>query len=186
VTVSDLEGALGPGGIPAEPGNHVLARDVASTNLLVARLGQPMAEALAQPGAGAVRQLPVVEGSGTRMRPVGLLRRTDVLSAYMKARDRQATLARRQNAQASRDESDLVSIDFSIREHGSHAGRSLSQLALPQDAIVTSIIRRGRPIVPRGAVVLQAGDQLRITTIVGSRDEVLSRLSGEAVRDQES
>ena len=56
--------------------------------VITARPSQRVADALAQPGAEGLRQLLVVEGNGRQRRTVGLLRRSDVVAAYLRARDR--------------------------------------------------------------------------------------------------
>ncbi len=88
VTLGDIEHLLGED--LTQP-----AGAAASTNVIFARPTQSLAEALAQPGGELVRQIPVIEGQRGQQRPVGLLRRSDVLGAFLRARDRQATITRR-------------------------------------------------------------------------------------------
>ncbi len=151
-------------------------------DLLVARPAQAVAEALAQPGAETVRQLPVVQGVGANRIPVGMLRRIDVVSAYLRARDRQASISRRLmslNGGSSKD--DLTTIDVSVHDKDALNGRSLSELGLPNDAIITSIVRGGRPMIPRGRVRLQHGDVIHITAKVSAREAVLEALGENVV-----
>jgi chloride channel protein, CIC family len=170
VTMGDIEHALGQ-----DLTQPVIA--AASTKVIVARPTQSLAEALAEPGAELVRQLPVVEGQRGALRPVGLLRRGDILGAFLRARDRQATITRRMLARSGISEDDLVTIDVSVRSEDPLAGKTLAQLGLPQDAVVTSLIRQGRAMIPRGGVSLQPGDQMQITTRVSARELVLHQVT---------
>jgi CIC family chloride channel protein len=163
---------------------HALADDMTrpvseagNTAVIVARPTQSLADALAEPGAELVRQLPVVEGPRSRLRVVGLLRRGDVLAAFLRARDRQATITRRMLARSGIGEDDLVTIDLAVHDDDSLAGRSLAELQLPQDAVVTSLVRQGKAMIPRGQVTLQAGDQVQITTRESARELVLHQMT---------
>jgi hypothetical protein len=59
--------------------------EVATRNVVVARPQQTVAEALAQPGAEGLRQPPAVEDRDGALEPVGVLRRSDVVSASLRA-----------------------------------------------------------------------------------------------------
>ncbi len=147
--------------------------------VIVARPTQSLAEALAEPGAETVRQIAVVEGRPGRLIPVGMLRRSDVVGAFLRARDRDATISRRVLARSGMEGDDLTTIDVTVQPEDWLAGHTLMELNLPQDAIVTSLIRRGKPMIPRGRVVLQSGDQIRITTTQSSRDLVVFQVTAD-------
>ena len=170
VTLGDIEHSLG-----TDLTQPVIG--AANTKMIVARPTQSLAEALAEPGAELVRQLPVVEGPRGQMRPIGLLRRGDVLGAFLRARDRQATITRRMLARSGISDDDLVTIDVSVHNEDPLAGRTLAQLGLPQDAVVTSLVRQGKAMIPRGHVALQPGDQVQITTRVAARELVLHQVT---------
>jgi Trk K+ transport system NAD-binding subunit len=57
------------------------------------------------------------------------------------------------------------------------AGKTLAELGLPQAAVVTSLVRHGKAMIPRGHVSLQPGDQIQITTHVSARDLVLHQVT---------
>lgn len=57
-------------------------------------------------------------------------------------------------------------------------GMSLSELALPQNSLVASIIRGDQVIVPRGASRLALYDHLLVVTEPGNHGEVIRRLAG--------
>jgi Trk K+ transport system NAD-binding subunit len=97
--------------------------------------------------------------------------------AFLRARDRRATITRRVLARSDLDANDLTTIDLSVKARDSLAGRTLAELNLPHEAIVTSLVRNGRAMIPRGRVVLQPGDQLQITTLASARDLVMAQVT---------
>ena len=105
--LKDLEQAADDS--PDRPIGAIATRDV-----IVARPTQSIADAFAQPGAEGLRQLPVVEEQEGRRVPVGLLRRSDVLAAYLRARDRQTRVARRARSLAAAHGEDTVMLEMTI------------------------------------------------------------------------
>jgi trk system potassium uptake protein TrkA len=59
------------------------------------------------------------------------------------------------------------------------AGKALKEIALPADALVAVVIRQDRPIVPRGASQLLAGDRLVLITLPENHGPVLKVFTGE-------
>jgi CBS domain-containing protein len=170
VTLRDLEQAANDN--PDRP-----IRSIATRGVVVARPTQSIAEALAQPGAEALRQLPVVEEQGDRRVLVGLLRRSDVLAAYLRARDRRTRIARRAKSLATEHGGEVVTLELAIGPSDPVVGRSLAEVGLPRDSVVTSVLRDGRLIIPRGQVRLQPGDHLQVLASAAARDAVLARLA---------
>jgi trk system potassium uptake protein len=60
-------------------------------------------------------------------------------------------------------------------------GRTLQEVALPENSLVASIMRTGEPIIPRGPTVLAAGDQLIVITLPGNHGQVLKKLTGKTI-----
>jgi trk system potassium uptake protein TrkA len=59
------------------------------------------------------------------------------------------------------------------------AGKLLSEIDLPQNALVAVVIRDGDPIVPRGANRLLGGDRVVLITIPENHGPVLKAFTGE-------
>jgi len=59
------------------------------------------------------------------------------------------------------------------------AGKTLQQIALPDNALVAVVIRSERPIVPRGSSILQGGDRLVLITMPDNHGPVLKVFTGE-------
>jgi len=58
-------------------------------------------------------------------------------------------------------------------------GKTLKDIDLPVDALIAVVIRDDQPLVPRGATVLQAGDNLVLITLPENHGPVLKALTGE-------
>lgn len=131
-----------------------------------------------------VGRLPVVE----RDRParlVGMLRRMDVVRAYNLALTRRA--AERHSAGRRRLDAytGLTVSDFVI-QGGSHCdGRTLAEIAWPQNGLVASIRRGQEVLVPHGDTRLNAGDEIVVVHEESARAKVAALCSkpenGEAV-----
>ena len=174
VTVHDLREAATPDADPDRP-----VGSIATKHVIVARPSQSVSEALAQPGAEDLRQLPVVEEHDGRLETVGMLRRSDVVAAYLRGRDRQALIARRVRS-LSAAAGDTATTELTIQASDTAAGSTLSELHLPGDSLVTAVLRNGSVLVPRGQLRLEAGDHVQILTAAAQRDEVLLRfLNGD-------
>lgn len=171
ITVGDIARAMG------EAPNRAVAA-VASRNVVAARPWQTVAEALSQPGAEVIRQMPVVEERDGRLVPVGMLSRSDVVAAYLRGRDRQAQIARRAfHLQRDRG-SPVTRLQLTIRDNDAAVGRSLAELKLPAESVVVSVVRDGRPLIPRGPLRLEPGDQVEAVVSDSARRELEERIKG--------
>ena len=59
------------------------------------------------------------------------------------------------------------------------AGKLLKDIVLPENALVAVVIRNNRPIVPRGANQLLAGDRVVLITLPENHGPVLKSFTGE-------
>jgi CIC family chloride channel protein len=171
VTLRDIEEA-------ANDGADRPVGSITTRNVITAQPRQSVAEALAQPGAEGIRQLPVVEERSGKLFPVGLLSRSDIVAAYLRGRDRQAQIARRARSLERGHGGDVTSLDLLIGSSDAAAGRSLAELGLPAGAVITSVLRDGAVLIPRGQLRLQPGDRVQVLTSVEAREEAQSRLHG--------
>jgi trk system potassium uptake protein TrkA len=58
-------------------------------------------------------------------------------------------------------------------------GIPLRDIALPEGALVSAVLRRGRPIIPGGSTVLRERDRIIVVSLPENHGEVLHRLTGE-------
>jgi trk system potassium uptake protein TrkA len=74
--------------------------------------------------------------------------------------------------------------DYSLVEEKVHpksavAGRAIADLAFPAESVVAAVIRGGKLLVPRGGLVLEAGDEV-LAVVHASEIPRLSALLGAA------
>ena len=112
-------------------------------------------------GALDVGRIPVVS-RGDPKRLVGMLRWSDTVRSYSEA------------LLDLEYEPGTTLIRCDIREGDPAAGKTLRELALPQDDVVHYIQRGKHLLVPRGGTVVKAGDKLVILA-AGAADEEVSR-----------
>jgi trk system potassium uptake protein TrkA len=58
------------------------------------------------------------------------------------------------------------------------AGRKIRDLGLPQDCVLVAVLRSGGVVVPRGEVVIEAGDEVLALVQTGSAGDVADLLGG--------
>jgi len=103
-------------------------------------------------------------------RLVGVLSARDAVSAYRKAL---ASNVRRVRSV----ESTGAMIEVEIGQGSVLAGKLVSQAAWPRDSVLVSISRAERLIVPRGDVMLRAGDRLTVFSANAARDDLQELLA---------
>jgi CIC family chloride channel protein len=172
VSMHDLEQALNKGQLDGRT-----VADIATTEgLLVAYPEDPMWKALGTMGPRDVSQLPVLQQRGSR-RPVGLLRRRDIIQAYNHAIAQKAHDQHR--AEALRL-SKLDSAEFTqvaLNPDSPSAGRRISELTLPEGCLIVSVRRGTQLIIPHGYTRLRAEDQLTILADSSCRPVVVKQLT---------
>ncbi|MGE3855535.1 MAG: chloride channel protein, partial [Dehalococcoidia bacterium] len=164
-TIPDFERATSGDG-----GDQTMA-DIMTRRVITARPTQSVADAIAQPGAEVARQLPVVREQDGRLVPVGLLSRADVVIAYMRGRER-LTGGENGRGRPRAVSEGVYSLDFLV-EQGDHVNsRTLAELRLPREAVVTAVERDGATLVPRGQLRRLTGDRVHIMGNEDALDEV--------------
>lgn len=179
LTLGDIEKAA-----EQEEGVELTAGDIAARAVVTASPTQSVSEALGQPGAEGLRQLPVVEQRDGKQYPVGLLSRGDVVAVYLRSRDRQAQIARRAETLAADRPDDVISLDLPVLATDAVVGHTLAELRLPRDAVITSVLRGGDLMIPRGHLRLEPSDRILIMTLASMRDQIVEHIhSGAPVED---
>jgi trk system potassium uptake protein TrkA len=71
-------------------------------------------------------------------------------------------------------------VDETLPEGAMAVGSALSELALPPEAVIAAILRRGEMVIPRGSVRLQAGDEVLAIASPDAAEELARLLSAPA------
>lgn len=66
-----------------------------------------------------------------------------------------------------------------LKETSPVIGRTLGDIALPENSLIAGILRDDNPIVPRGLTLLQKEDHLILVTLPENHGQVLKMLTGE-------
>ena len=144
--------------------NHGI-EEITTKDVIVARSGQFLSDALAQHGAESARQMPVVRERRGVVTPIGLLRRNDVLKAYLRGREQRAFAGAHHNGDHDVEE-EVILTEATVERDSQANGLTLAELGLPAGVVVTVIEREGELVVPMGQTLLLSGDHLRL---LGSR-----------------
>lgn len=149
ITSADFAGASGDAEVAT-----MMTHDVSTV-----RPDETLADVLARQ-EHQFRQFPVVDYIAARPTVLGLLSRTDIMRAATDSR--------------SRNESPThVSFDIVVESADRANGRTLAELALPYTLIITDVWRGQQRLIPRGTLVLQSGDRLRVMSQEASTEEVM-------------
>jgi Trk K+ transport system NAD-binding subunit len=70
-------------------------------------------------------------------------------------------------------------VEVVVAGHSPLAGKTLMDLALPIDTVVTSIRRNGSTFIPRGLTRLEPGDRLALLVANARRGAILSLLGDD-------
>lgn len=170
VTLSDLSRAIAKG-LPDE----TPVAQFATRNLVCVYPEQSLNEALRALAQADVGRLPVVN----REAPdhlLGVLRRNDIIRAYNRMALRREELDYRRQQMEAGSQSGGSLLQFAIPADSPFDGRMIRDLRLPHQAVISGIRRGEQSLIPRGQVILQAGDQLTVIVAAGHGDEVLQVL----------
>ena len=155
VTLSDLQNAF------QSPETAVTLRvgDICTRTVMTAHADDVLWKAIKWMGARNIGRLPVLDENE---KLVGMLNRDDIVSAYntaieRKVKDQQLTEQIRLNTLTGAHVYELH-----IGGHCKLAGMLIKDVQWPPEAVVASVMRNGRLVVPNGSTLLRVGDTLSI------------------------
>ncbi len=172
VTMQDLERATAQDS--AEP---LKVADIAQKEVVVTYPDDPLSKALREMSRRDFGRIPVVDPQ-TPTKLIGLLRRQDIIRAYRHA------ILRKLEQQHQREHvrlgrlTDTEILEFSLTSDMAAVGRRIKELALPPQALITSIRRNGQIIIAHGDTLFQSGDQVVIMTQSGTVEGVRRAIVG--------
>ncbi len=119
----------------------------------------PVFRAIRRMASLDVGRLPVVDPTDHGV-IVGILRRPDLVRAYQRAVTRSAGSQQRRDRSRLRDLAGVQFVELVIEPGAPVDGLEVRQVSWPERTVITSIRRRGDTVVPSGATLLHAGDEL--------------------------
>lgn len=146
-------------------------KDICTRHPLVCYPDETLSEAMTKLAVRNVASAPVVSRENPRTL-VGMLERRDILQAASRASRsyRRHVQTIEEIRQADRD---LRSLEVEVHPDSPRAGRPIRDLNLPEGALIISIRRGRRIVLPRGPTVLRPGD--RISILVDRTQEQILR-----------
>jgi len=158
ITDTDVTEAL------SEGAENLTAWDVCTTNVRTIFPDQTLHEALGVFGAGTMHALPVMLRDQPSM-PCGILKRGDVTDAYASATESREARVRRGRLQPVISD-DVRYLELRVERGSPLSGHRLSEIPLPENAIMVAVRHEGATLIPRGNTRLLTGD--RVTVIAGA------------------
>ena len=153
--------------------------DIATTTgLATAFPDESMSSVLWRMGVRGVGRVPVVSRDNPR-KLLGVIRRRDVITAYERAMTIRTETSYKLKELRSAHEGRIRVVDVDIERGHRFVGKSVREIAsnIPQEAILVSVRRGKRLIIPHGDTILQDGDHLVLLAGESCADEAYASLS---------
>lgn len=157
ITVQDVEAA-----VDTDENNLDLpVTQFCSQRLIVAYPDETLQRALERMSHRDIGRLPVVDRNSPS-KLVGWISRADIVRAYERALTRRVTVQQQVTQARLGVTAGVEVVECEVETGSALAGRTLSEIELPEDSLVASIQRGGRLIIPHGKTMLEAGDLLAV------------------------
>ncbi|HBN10255.1 MAG TPA: portal protein [Cyanobacteria bacterium UBA8530] len=80
----------------------------------------------------------------------------------------------------------MIMVEMNLTKHSPVLGKTLTEITIPPESILVSILRDEETIIPSGSTVLRDGDEIVAITKVGHQDELRKVLLGTATGNHPS
>lgn len=156
ITLSDLQTVYQQS---PEHAQSLRVGDICTRNAVIAHADDVLWKAIKWMGAKNIGRLPVLDANEQL---VGMLNRDDIVNAYNTAIERK--LKEQQMAEQIRLNTLTGAHVYELHIHPGCklAGMLIKDVQWPPEAVVASVMRKGRLIVPNGGTMLRVGDTLSI------------------------
>lgn len=181
VTITDLQRATELGLPSKAPLDWIMTP---YDDLVVVSPEQGLSTALQQFARADVGRIPVVDLTRPQ-KLLGIVRRSDIVKAYRYGAMQRAELEHRRQQMSLGSQSGMQLVEVNVLPRSSIDGRMIRDIHLPGQAIITSILRDGESIIPRGDTVLRGGDLIAILAVPDFVDKVQDHLENETKEDSE-
>jgi CIC family chloride channel protein len=151
--------------------------EICTRDVLTVTPDDPVYVALRRMATIDVGRLPVVD-SHDHQRLTGLIRRSDLVTAYRRAVTQSLVSQQRNELRRLRDLSGTDYLEAEVATDAPAAGKEVRHVAWPRHTLLTSVHRRGDVIMPSGDTVLEAGDLVSVVTDDDQVAEVRELLTG--------
>ncbi len=157
-SLEDYRNALSAGN---EGVGDLTVGDIATRDIISVYPDQTVGHALRHMAPRDISRLPVVSRENPRQL-LGMVRRNDIVRAYEVGATRQEEGKLQSSHSYIKEVSGFGTIEMRIESGSVSAGKKLSEIPWPRQAVVASIKRGKKSIIPRGDLVLEAGDEISL------------------------
>jgi CIC family chloride channel protein len=145
------------------------AAEICSRDIVFAFPDETIGEALRRMSFRDIGQLPVVARED-HSKPLGVLRRVDILQAYDTALMKRTIHADQkiENQLDAITEESVKVFEITLQAGNPHVGKKVKEITLPADGLLVRLRRKQKVWIPKGDTVLREGD--RILVICNTKD----------------
>jgi len=153
--------------------NDLMVGDICTKDVVTVQHDEPLWAAIQRMGGRDIGRLPVINKHSGVL--VGLLRRQDIMQAYNTA------IARKLQDQHYAEQIRLHTLtgahvlEYKVQKQAPVVDKHVNEIEFPAEAVIASILRRGKLIVPHGDTQIKTGDT--VTVVANTEAEpILDRL----------
>jgi len=156
VSLEDYRRALSDGG---EKIGSLTVGEIATRAIVTVYPDQTVGYALRRMAPRDISRLPVVSRENPHQL-LGMVRRNDIVRAYEVGVTRYEDGQLRSNKSHMKEASGFETVEMRIESDSVSDGKPLGSVPWPREAVVVAVQRNGKSIIPRGNLILQAGDEI--------------------------
>jgi len=168
VSLEDYRRAVSDDG---ERAGSLTVGEIATRDIVTVYPDETVGSAMRRMAPRDISRLPVVSRENPRQL-VGMVRRNDIVRAYEVGVTRHEENRMRTYKSRIKEVSGFETVEIRIEAGSISAGKPLSAIPWPREAVVVSIRRGRQSIIPRGGHILQAGDEIVVLSEKNVSNEI--------------
>ena len=158
VSLEDYRNAVSDG---QEGTGSLTVGEIATRDIISVYPDETVGSALRRMAPRDISRLPVVSREDPR-HLLGMVRRNDIVRAYEVGATRQEEGRLRTSKSHIKEVSGFEPIEMRIESGSVSDGKKLGDIPWPREAVVVSVRRGRKSMIPRGNLILEAGDEISL------------------------
>ena len=143
--------------------------DIYTKDAITAKSDDVLWKVIKEMGTRAIGRIPIVNNEN---KVLGMLRRHDVMTAYNKAVTRKFYDQHYAEQIRLNTLTGAHVVEYTVSQKSLVCNKEIRELNLPYEAIIASVLRRGKLRIPHGDTRLQAGDTVTIVTDISAENAI--------------
>lgn len=156
VSLEDYRRAVSDG---HEKAGELRVKEITTQDIITVYPDETVRSALRRMAPRDISRLPVVSRGDPR-HLIGMVRRNDIVRAYEVGATRQEESRLRTSKSRIREVSGFETVEMRIERGSVSDGKKLGEVVWPREAVIVSIQRGRKSLIPRGNLMLEAGDEI--------------------------